>query len=50
LIAPLREAGKPRKFVRLDGEDHWLSRSTTRARVLAEVKQSLAANLKPAAP
>ena len=30
----LTEAGKPHKFVRLDGEDHWLSHPSTRERIL----------------
>jgi dipeptidyl aminopeptidase/acylaminoacyl peptidase len=29
----LAEAGKPHKFVKLEGEDHWLSRSSTRQKV-----------------
>jgi dipeptidyl aminopeptidase/acylaminoacyl peptidase len=48
--AALTAAGKPRKFVRLDGEDHWLSRASTREQVLIEVERFLATNLKPASP
>lgn len=32
----LRRAGKPVEFIELDGEDHWLSRSDTRVRMLTE--------------
>lgn len=32
----LRQAGKPVELVELDGEDHWLSRSDTRLRMLTE--------------
>jgi dipeptidyl aminopeptidase/acylaminoacyl peptidase len=33
----LKDAGKPVKFVELEGEDHWLSQSTTRRAMLKEV-------------
>jgi dipeptidyl aminopeptidase/acylaminoacyl peptidase len=46
----LTAAGKPHKFVRLDGEDHWLSRASTREQVLTEVERFLATNLKPQSP
>ncbi len=36
---------RPHKFVRLAGEDHWLSRSETRVRVLAEIEAFLAEHL-----
>jgi len=42
----LDRAGKPVTFVRLDGEDHWLSRSATRTRVLEELDTFLAKYLK----
>lgn len=32
----LRDAGKPVELIELNGEDHWLSRSETRRRMLAE--------------
>jgi dipeptidyl aminopeptidase/acylaminoacyl peptidase len=32
----LKDAGKPYEFVRLEGEDHWLSQSETRKRMLSE--------------
>jgi dipeptidyl aminopeptidase/acylaminoacyl peptidase len=32
----LRAAGKPYELIRLNGEDHWLSRGETRTRMLAE--------------
>jgi dipeptidyl aminopeptidase/acylaminoacyl peptidase len=38
----LDRAGKRVTFVRLDGEDHWLSRSATRTRVLEELDRFLA--------
>lgn len=34
MAAALTRAGKPFEFVRLDGEDHWLSRGTTRLAML----------------
>lgn len=36
MATALRDAGKPFKLVELDGEDHWLSRSDTRRRMLEE--------------
>jgi acetyl esterase/lipase len=45
----LRRAGKPVAFVELPGEDHWLSRSTTRRQMLAEIVRFLEAN-NPAGP
>jgi dipeptidyl aminopeptidase/acylaminoacyl peptidase len=41
----LREAGKPVTFVTLPGEDHGLSRSATRTRVLQELEGFLAKHL-----
>ena len=41
----LLAVGKPVKFVTLDGEDHWLSRSATRTRVLQELEKFLAQHL-----
>src|SRR5690606_10874585 len=32
----LKRAGKPYRLVELDGEDHWLSKSETRKRMVAE--------------
>ncbi len=37
MAAALEAAGKPVTFVALDGEDHWLSRSTTRLQMLEHV-------------
>lgn len=34
--AAMKRAGKPVEFIRLDGEDHWLSRGATRTRMLQE--------------
>jgi len=45
----LRRAGKPVEFVELPGEDHWLSRSATRQRMLIETVRFLEAN-NPAGP
>ncbi len=41
----LADLGKPVEFIRLPGEDHWLSRTETRLRVLTEIEKFLAANL-----
>jgi dipeptidyl aminopeptidase/acylaminoacyl peptidase len=41
----LEKAGKPASLVKLPGEDHWLSRSDTRIRVLKELETFLASNL-----
>ncbi|MEI9994579.1 MAG: S9 family peptidase [Rhizomicrobium sp.] len=43
----LRAAGKPVRFVRLEGEDHWLSRSDTRLQMLREMVAFLEANNPP---
>ena len=37
----LRGAGKPHEFIELEGEDHWLSRSTSRQRMLNETVRFL---------
>ena len=37
----LRKAGKPVTFVKLAGEDHWLSRTDTRLQVLVELEKFL---------
>ena len=37
----LRRAGKPHQFIELDGEDHWLSRSQSRQRMLNETVRFL---------
>jgi dipeptidyl aminopeptidase/acylaminoacyl peptidase len=42
----LKRAGKKSTLVKLPGEDHWLSRSETRIRVLKELEAFLATNLK----
>lgn len=39
--------GKPHRFVELPGEDHWLSRSESRVRVLTEMETFLAEHLPP---
>jgi dipeptidyl aminopeptidase/acylaminoacyl peptidase len=41
----LEQAGKTYAFIRLAGEDHWLSRGETRLQVLTEIEKFLAANL-----
>jgi dipeptidyl aminopeptidase/acylaminoacyl peptidase len=38
---------KPVTLVRLAGEDHWLSHSETRVRMLQEMETFLSANLRP---
>ncbi|HEX4292936.1 MAG TPA: S9 family peptidase [Rhizomicrobium sp.] len=43
----LRAAGKPVTFVRLSGEDHWLSRSETRLQMLTATVDFLEANNPP---
>ena len=42
--AALRRAGKSVEFIELPGEDHWLSRSETRQRMLTETLRFLQAN------
>lgn len=46
----LKAAGKPHVFKVLPGEDHWLSGSATRLRMLQEIDGFLARYLKPATP
>jgi dipeptidyl aminopeptidase/acylaminoacyl peptidase len=41
----LADLGKPHTLVKLPGEDHWLSQSETRVRVLRELETFLAAHL-----
>jgi len=43
----LKAAGKPARFVTLDGEDHWLSRPDTRLQMLTETVAFLEANNPP---
>ena len=43
----LKAAGKPVEFVKLDGEDHWLSRGTTRLQMLEATVKFLEANNPP---
>jgi dipeptidyl aminopeptidase/acylaminoacyl peptidase len=43
----LEDAGRPHTFVKLPGEDHWLSRPATRVRVLEELERFLAEQLAP---
>jgi acetyl esterase/lipase len=45
--AALKAAGKPVTFVRLEGEDHWLSRSETRLQMLQSTVQFLEADNPP---
>lgn len=47
MIKALQAAGKAHKFVELPGEDHWLSRSDSRIRVLTEMETFLAEQLSP---
>jgi dipeptidyl aminopeptidase/acylaminoacyl peptidase len=46
----LKAAGKPHQLITLDSEDHWLSASATRIRLLSEMEKFLAAHLGPKAP
>jgi dipeptidyl aminopeptidase/acylaminoacyl peptidase len=47
----LKAAGTPHQFVTLDSEDHWLSGSAARIRMLREIEKFLATNLgNPRAP
>jgi dipeptidyl aminopeptidase/acylaminoacyl peptidase len=41
----LQKQGKAYELVRLDGEDHWLSRSDTRTRMLQELERFLGEHL-----
>jgi dipeptidyl aminopeptidase/acylaminoacyl peptidase len=41
MAAALRRAGKPHEFIELNGEDHWLSRTETRQRMLTETLRFL---------
>ncbi len=41
MVAALRRANKPHEYIELDGEDHWLSRSDTRTRMLGETVRFL---------
>jgi len=41
----LKTAGRPYQLLPLEGEDHWLSSSATRSRMLSEIEKFLAANL-----
>ncbi|HTU65376.1 MAG TPA: alpha/beta fold hydrolase, partial [Steroidobacteraceae bacterium] len=43
----LTAAGVPHQLVTLDSEDHWLSSSVTRTRLLSEIEKFLAVNLAP---
>lgn len=47
MAAALRDAGKPYELIRLDGEDHWLSRGDSRQRMLAETIRFLEAHNPP---
>jgi len=41
----LEKRNKPFEFIRLPGEDHWLSRADTRLRVLTEIERFLREHL-----
>jgi dipeptidyl aminopeptidase/acylaminoacyl peptidase len=47
MASALQNAGKPVEFIELKGEDHWLSRSETRQKMLAETVRFLEANNPP---
>lgn len=46
LAHALKQSGKTVTLVKLSGDDHWLSRSETRVRMLKEVDGFLAAPLR----
>lgn len=46
MAGELKRAGKPFEFIRLEDEDHWLSRGETRTRVLEETGRFLEQNLR----
>lgn len=41
----LEQARKPHQFIRLEGEDHWLSSATSRLRMLQEIERFLGEHL-----
>jgi dipeptidyl aminopeptidase/acylaminoacyl peptidase len=41
----LDKAGKPYSFVKLTGEDHWMSRAETRLEIMKEIEKFLGSNL-----
>ncbi|RYG26849.1 MAG: S9 family peptidase, partial [Burkholderiales bacterium] len=43
----LKKAGKAHEFIELNGEDHWLSRTETRQRMLTETIRFLQAHNPP---
>lgn len=45
MASALEQARKPYTFIKLEGEDHWLSRSESRVRVLKEVEVFLGRHL-----
>ena len=47
MVNAMKAAGKPVEFIALDGEDHWLSRSETRLRMLEATVKFLEANNPP---
>lgn len=42
----LKAAGKPVEYVEIEGDDHWLSKASTKRRVLNELERFLAQHLK----
>jgi dipeptidyl aminopeptidase/acylaminoacyl peptidase len=42
----MKAAGKPVELIAVDGDDHWLSRASTKKRVLQELERFLAQHLK----
>ncbi|MFO1187458.1 MAG: prolyl oligopeptidase family serine peptidase [Alphaproteobacteria bacterium] len=49
MLNKLKSAGKDVRYVELPGDDHWLSRPTTRTMMLAEIEKFLAEKM-PATP
>ncbi len=46
MVDALKAAGKPVEFVGIEGDDHWLSKSSTSKRVMRELEAFLAKHLK----
>ena len=42
----MKAAGKQVELIEIEGDDHWLSKGSTKRRVLQELERFLAANLK----
>jgi dipeptidyl aminopeptidase/acylaminoacyl peptidase len=45
MVARLKDAGKPVRYVEMEGDDHWLSAATTRTQMLKEIETFLSQHL-----